>query len=168
MCMDLNSDEFCRRHPHPVLLFSNVHAVRMTPVKKTRTPTVDRLIVGESPVSGVRAVTPEEWYLVYELSPRRSTSERISLGCSSQCDVRLDDVSVSRVHAWVNRALHGYYLEDADSSSGTALNGETLELGNTVQLKTGDRISLGNVDLVFLPAADFYTFVRRLKGLMRR
>lgn len=168
LCLELSLDEFCQRHPHPVLLFSNIHAVGMTPVKKTRTPTVDRLIVGKTPENGVKSVRHEEWYVIYDVISREPAAERVSLGCSSRCDVRLDDTSVSRFHAWLNQAPHGYYLEDADSSSGTAHNGLTLEPGKTVQLKAGDRISLGNVDLVFLPAADFHTFVRRLKGMFER
>jgi hypothetical protein len=168
LCLEQTQAEFCRAHPFPVLLFSNVQATGLKPVKKTKTPTIDRLVVGETPEGGVPSVTSEEWYIVYELIPRQRTSERVSLGCSSRCDVRLDDVSVSRFHAWVNSAPHGYYLEDADSSAGTAHNGETLEPGKTVRLKAGDRISLGNVDLVFLPPADFHTFVLRLKGLLDR
>ena len=162
--MSLTEEAFCERHPTPVLLFSNVHAGSMTPVKKTRTPTVDRLIVGETPRDGARSVGPTDWYVVFDLVSKTPATARISLGCSSSCDVRLDDASISRVHAWVTATSHGHYLEDADSSAGTAINGSTLEQSQIVQLKSGDRISLGNVDLVFLPSADFYTFVRRLSG----
>ena len=71
-------------------------------------------------------------------------------------------MSVSRLHAWVGRAPHGDYIEDADSSAGTAVNGTTLSPKDAVRLSNGDRVSLGVVELSYMPPADFHKFVRRI------
>lgn len=159
--LELSVEEFVERYPFAVFLYSTISSGAMTPVGKTKTPTVDRLVVGDTP-SGVKPISAEDWYLVYEL--RSQGSGRTSLGCSSACDVTFNDTSVSRMHAWLIRAQHGAYIEDADSSAGTAVNGKTLVPGEPVALSSSDRVSLGNVDLIYLPPQDLYTFVRRLAG----
>jgi predicted component of type VI protein secretion system len=72
----------------------------------------------------------------------------------------LDDASVSRRHAWVISTEYGCYVQDNDSSAGTAVNGRVLAKGETAKLNTGGRVSFGSVDLVFLPPTSFYSFVR--------
>lgn len=67
------------------------------------------------------------------------------------CDLTLDEPSVSRKHAEINRdAQNNYYLTDLNSSNGTRLNGQLLEAGQKEALFDGARINLGaNVSLLF-------------------
>ncbi len=63
------------------------------------------------------------------------------------CDLVLADATVSRQHALVRREERGFVLRDLKSSHGTFVNGARLT-GSHV-LRDGDRIRLGDVELVF-------------------
>lgn len=69
------------------------------------------------------------------------------LGRSRECDVVLDDSSVSRRHAQLRPQADGWVLEDLDSTNGVRVNGRTLH-GAQV-LRSGDRIELGSTEVVF-------------------
>ena len=65
-----------------------------------------------------------------------------TLGRSSSCNWRINDPSISRLHAaLVRRPRRGVYLLDLASRAGTFVNGERLD-GEWL-LVNGDRISLG-------------------------
>jgi pSer/pThr/pTyr-binding forkhead associated (FHA) protein len=66
-----------------------------------------------------------------------------TLGRSSSCSWRINDPSVSRLHAALVRRPHrGVYLMDLASREGTFVNGERVT-GEWL-LMNGDRISLGS------------------------
>ncbi|MBD0348855.1 MAG: DUF3662 domain-containing protein [Thermoleophilia bacterium] len=72
--------------------------------------------------------------------------ERIVIGRSKDCDIRLDDPNVSRRHAEVRREGQTYWVVDLDSTNGVAVNGQRLKRS---QLADGDRITVGSTELVF-------------------
>jgi hypothetical protein len=47
---------------------------------------------------------------------------------------------------------------------GTWVNGDVVEPGTRRALAPGDRLSLGAVDVTFLPAAQFYDFLKQIMG----
>jgi CheY-like chemotaxis protein len=55
------------------------------------------------------------------------------------------DKGVSRVHAKIKRAGKGFEIEDLDSANGTFVNGHSLIGQESVQLKNGDEIRLGDL-----------------------
>lgn len=63
------------------------------------------------------------------------------VGRAADCELRLDEGSVSRQHARLQGSGEGWLLEDAGSANGTALNGETLTAPRS--LADGDRIHFG-------------------------
>jgi hypothetical protein len=66
-----------------------------------------------------------------------------TLGRSSSCHWRINDSSVSRLHAaLVRRPRRGTYLLDLASREGTFLNGERVT--DEVLLMDGDRIGIGS------------------------
>ncbi len=66
-----------------------------------------------------------------------------TLGRSLNCHLRINDDSVSRLHAALLRKPHrGVYLMDLASREGTYLNGERVD--GDVLLMDGDRIGLGS------------------------
>jgi phosphoserine phosphatase RsbU/P len=67
------------------------------------------------------------------------------IGRSSSCSVRLDEPSVSRLHARLHIEGQKFRLEDLGSSNGTRLNGR--ELTGPVELVRGDRLTFGNIGL---------------------
>ena len=64
-------------------------------------------------------------YRVFEVqlpTPRR----RIPIGSSSQCDLRINDISISRCHAFIVLEDGTYRVSDNNSAMGTTANGELL------------------------------------------
>lgn len=86
---------------------------------------------------------------------------QVTIGSGDACGCKVNDASVSRLHAaLVRRAHRGVYLVDLSSGSGTYLNGERLT--KEVLLMDGDRISLGSrVEFKFLDGACPESTVRR-------
>ena len=72
--------------------------------------------------------------------------ERVVIGRSKDCDIRLDDPNVSRRHAEVRREGSAYWVVDLESTNGVTVNGRRMKRS---QLEDGDRITLGSTDLVF-------------------
>ena len=74
------------------------------------------------------------------------TGDRVVLGRSRECDIRLDDANVSRRHAEVRLEDGTYWIADLGSTNGTELNGRSIE---RAQLSDGDRITVGSTDIRF-------------------
>jgi hypothetical protein len=73
--------------------------------------------------------------------------DRTSLGRGPECEVFLDDVTVSRRHAVVTRADDGFSLHDEGSLNGTYVNRRRVE---SAQLEDGDEVQIGKYKLTFL------------------
>ncbi len=100
----------------------------------------DRLVVVEGQNRG------EE----YPLGDRR-----VLLGRGEECDIALNDTSVSRVHADIERDDSGRYrIGDQHSSNGVRVNG--MEVQSTT-LYSGDIVELGDVHLQFVPRGQVFT-----------
>jgi pSer/pThr/pTyr-binding forkhead associated (FHA) protein len=70
-----------------------------------------------------------------------------SIGRSPDCDVFLDDVTVSRRHAVVTEKEGSFVLEDQGSLNGTFLNRHRIE---QAPLTDDDEVQIGKYRLVFL------------------
>jgi pSer/pThr/pTyr-binding forkhead associated (FHA) protein len=73
--------------------------------------------------------------------------ESTTVGRSPDCDVFLDDVTVSRRHAQVLRSDGQFLIEDKGSLNGTFLNRRRIESG---RLEDGDEVQIGKYKLTFL------------------
>jgi Inner membrane component of T3SS, cytoplasmic domain/zinc-ribbon domain len=73
--------------------------------------------------------------------------ERFSLGRAPECDVFLDDVTVSRKHAVITRGADGFSIDDEGSLNGTYVNRRRVE---TAKLEDGDEVQIGKYKLTFL------------------
>lgn len=58
--------------------------------------------------------------------------------------------SVSRRHAQVLYRNGSYQLQDLKSTNGSRVNGRTLQAGDRITLRHGDRLEFGDVQLVFV------------------
>jgi len=67
--------------------------------------------------------------------------QRVRIGRDPDCEIRLDDPSVSRRHVVLNRVYNEYFLEDQDSTNGTLLNGRRVYKH---MLKHGDVLDVGS------------------------
>ncbi len=75
--------------------------------------------------------------------------ESTTVGRSPDCDIFLDDVTVSRRHALVKRLNDQFLIEDQGSLNGTFLNRRRIESGG---LEDGDEVQIGKYKLTFLTA----------------
>ena len=71
----------------------------------------------------------------------------VSLGRDPNSDIFLDDVTVSRRHAEVERRGARYSIRDAGSLNGTYVNRKLVEQG---ELSEGDEVQVGKFKLVFV------------------
>jgi hypothetical protein len=72
--------------------------------------------------------------------------ERMSIGRRPDCEVFLDDVTVSRDHALLIERGGQWYLDDCGSLNGTYVNRERIE---SQRLQEGDEVQIGKYKLTF-------------------
>jgi diguanylate cyclase (GGDEF)-like protein len=87
----------------------------------------------------------------------------VVLGRGNDCDIRINDHSVSRRHARVQPAADGYYAVDLQSTNGTFVNDV---LSSMCKLKDGDYLRVGNCIYRFLAGgnveAEYHEEIYRL------
>lgn len=95
--------------------------------------------------------TPRAEVTVYSplFSPFRQPLQgpAVSIGRASDCSIPIKDRYLSRKHAEIIANGNSWILKDLGSANGTYLNGSRVERDE--QLKTGDRIRLGDTEIVF-------------------
>ena len=77
------------------------------------------------------------------------SEERTSIGRSPESEIFLDDVTVSRSHAVIERNGSTFALNDLGSLNGTYINNRSLK---TSSLTSGDEIQIGKFHLIFVSA----------------
>ena len=75
------------------------------------------------------------------------SGERTLIGRSPDCDVFLDDVTVSRKHAEILRDGETFTIKDLGSLNGTFVNRRRIESG---ELEDDDEVQIGKYRLTFL------------------
>jgi FHA domain len=107
------------------------------------------------PLKGGRAqkgVLDFEDLWVATLPPLRDEDEFI-IGRTADCDVMLDEGTVSKHHACIRWKRKRAELEDLGSSNGTLLNGARLRPRTPLSLKDNDALDFGGVRVLFLEVA---------------
>jgi FHA domain/zinc-ribbon domain len=74
-------------------------------------------------------------------------NDRTTIGRSPDCDIFLDDVTVSRQHAVLRRSDGRFLIEDQGSLNGTFVNRRRIE---SAELADGDELQIGKYRLTFL------------------
>src|SRR6478672_8897682 len=98
------------------------------------------------------------------------TQDIIKIGKLSSSHLRIDDESVSRMHAVIEIAGPGeIYIIDLGSTKGTLVNGQKV---NKAKVQSGDEIVLGDTRIVVtvgdpVAAQSADGFVRAARGLRR-
>jgi hypothetical protein len=88
----------------------------------------------------------EEYVLSWDGGRHVIERRAVVLGRSRDCDIVLDDRSVSRRHAELVRHGDGFLLRDLDSTNGSAVNGKRIR---EAAVRPGDDITIGTVALTF-------------------
>jgi pSer/pThr/pTyr-binding forkhead associated (FHA) protein len=74
-------------------------------------------------------------------------NDSVTVGRHEECDVLLDDVSVSRHHGVFTRTASGRItVRDLNSLNGTYVNGSRVE---ETALHSGDEVQVGKFKLIF-------------------
>ena len=73
------------------------------------------------------------------------------LGRHPDSEIMLDDITVSRRHATIQRTDEGYVVSDAGSLNGTYLNQERID---RAVIRHGDELQIGKFRLVLFERAD--------------
>jgi hypothetical protein len=77
----------------------------------------------------------------------RPAGERTRIGRSPECEIFLDDVTVSRNHAVLIARPDGYAVEDQGSLNGTFVNRRRID---TAVLRSGDELQIGKYRMTFI------------------
>jgi FHA domain/zinc-ribbon domain len=77
----------------------------------------------------------------------RPSGDRTRIGRSPECEIFLDDVTVSRNHAVLIKRDDGYVVEDQGSLNGTFVNRRRID---TAVLKSGDELQIGKYRMTFI------------------
>jgi two-component system cell cycle response regulator len=82
------------------------------------------------------------------------TDEPLVIGRGNDCEIRINDHSVSRRHARVQPGVDGYYAVDLQSTNGTYVNDVPASM---CKLKDGDYLRVGNCIYRFLMGGNVET-----------
>jgi ribosomal protein L40E len=77
----------------------------------------------------------------------RPTGERTRIGRSPDCEIFLDDVTVSRNHAVLLEANGKFSVEDQGSLNGTFVNRNRID---SAPLEEGDELQIGKYRMTFI------------------
>jgi hypothetical protein len=94
-------------------------------------------------------------------SPSNPYSDKIGIGRTRNCDIRIDHPSISRLHALLVPSADGWSVIDAGSSNGTHVNGCRLVKGKPEPITFGDVVIFGAVPTQFVEADKLYAALRR-------
>jgi len=104
--------------------------------------------------TGVRLSAPNGVAATRELGYLEAVGRRfpiggaiVSIGRDRNLEVALDDPGVSLLHAQITRHEDALYLRDLGSRNGTWVNRARVTVPH--QLRSGDRIHVGQTELVF-------------------
>jgi pSer/pThr/pTyr-binding forkhead associated (FHA) protein len=82
----------------------------------------------------------------------RSGGDQFSIGRDASCDLAIADMTVSRLHAQLERTPDGWLLSDLESTNGTRVNGWRVR--GKVPVRAGDLVSFGNLEVIFSRGED--------------
>jgi pSer/pThr/pTyr-binding forkhead associated (FHA) protein len=114
-------------------------------------------IIGASPPHVPKGRTPHAVARLIKRPGANPFALMVTLGRAQNNDVVLNHGAVSKFHAYLRQLGAGWFLSDAGSTNGTAVDGIALARERSVPLKSGARIQLGGeVDLELLAPADLH------------
>jgi FHA domain/Domain of unknown function (DUF1707) len=77
----------------------------------------------------------------------RGGGEQFSIGRDAACDLAIADMTVSRLHAQLERTADGWLISDLESTNGTRVNGWRVR--GKIPVRAGDLVSFGSLDVIF-------------------
>jgi pSer/pThr/pTyr-binding forkhead associated (FHA) protein len=77
----------------------------------------------------------------------RGAGDQFSIGRDASCDLTITDMTVSRLHAQLERTPEGWLISDLESTNGTRVNGWRVR--GKIPVRVGDLVSFGSLEVVF-------------------
>jgi hypothetical protein len=107
----------------------------------------DRAVLAE-----IQGSNGEKAMIVIARGPQKGsrfliTAEGVYIGRSGQCAIFLDDITVSRTHAAIEKSGGNFVLKDAGSLNGTYINNVSVTEHSLV---SGDEFQIGKFHLLFI------------------
>lgn len=85
----------------------------------------------------------------------------ITAGRAGNNDIILQDIEVSKVHAFFEERPEGWCVRDNSSTNGTYHNGDRIPADAQTKLRSSDTLKIGpGLSAVFFSPNDFYQFLR--------
>ncbi len=81
----------------------------------------------------------------------KTEMKTLDIGRDPECNLKIEDAVISRVHAKLIRKLGGIVLVDLESRNGTFVNNEKIQ---EKLLRDGDKIMLGTIKLLYRNSQD--------------
>lgn len=126
-------------------LVSRGHAFWRRHVQPGTPPWIRRLTTAmpaaRTPLSPARRAIPPD-----PLPFPRETGTHFSIGRDPRCDLAIGDMTVSRMHARLDRTPGGWLLTDLSSTNGTRVNGWLVR--GQVAVRAGDIVRFGDIGYV--------------------
>jgi len=105
------------------------------------------LLVGKAPEHSSSAVARLQFTNPHSSVRSIEVLPDMTIGRSRECDIFLEDLAVSRLHATIKECAHGEYeIVDNRSATGTFINGRPVKRH---RLQEGDMIQIGNTKFNF-------------------
>lgn len=83
-------------------------------------------------------------------------ADMITIGRTSNNDIVLKDVTVSRFHAYFRAREDRWVVADAGSKNGTHLRSALLDARKEMDLASGDSVRIGDIVTTFYTASDLF------------
>lgn len=118
--------------------------------------TIERTLIIQLPAAGGDDLSSElagcSFMLVGPNTLSAGLETPVTIGRSRRCDVRVDNDSVSKVHASVtfDQGRAAYLLVDENSRNGTRVNGQQLSPGVAAPVYAGAQVAFGDAVFVFI------------------
>ncbi len=102
---------------------------------------------------------------VYALAkkPGAPFADMITVGRTANNDVVLNDVTISRFHAYFKSVDGEWRVCDAGSKNGTTLLGNALEARKEESIKSGQAVAFGDVETTFYTAAELFNVLSSIR-----
>ena len=140
-----------------------------TDILKQADPTASRETVHEQAQTATLVTVPERpvaavkreacLVQIYPTGPGMGSrfnlkDSTVILGRAQECDICLEDLSISRHHVRIQPGMDGYYVIDLQSTNGTFINDKPVSM---CKLKDGDYLRIGVVIFRYLAGGNIET-----------
>ena len=110
----------------------------------------DTTIVTSSPVGQHLEKIADSSQVSYLMFNKKKINlvAKMTIGRSPDCNIVIDNKLASRLHASIQKIKDVFFIKDENSTNGTFISGRRIPNDKYVKLNSGDRITVGSVNLV--------------------